>query len=55
MDVWVWFDYGMPGSNHYTVMVDGKPYDHFCSTKRLTWSEEGDIADGYREALTCYV
>lgn len=37
----------------YTVMVDGQIYDTFESkTDPLTWSQQWDVAAGYREALT---
>lgn len=41
------------GITWYTVMVDGKPYDHMTLLKgpRLTFSQMDDIAQGYREGL----
>lgn len=37
----------------YVVMVDGKPYDSFdTSGNPLTWTEQWDVAEGYREGLT---
>lgn len=36
----------------YTVMVDGKPYDTFESRTSITWSQQWDVAAGYRDALT---
>ena len=39
------------GLNAYVVMVDGKVYDTFTSSKRLSWSQMDDVARGYREAL----
>lgn len=37
----------------YRVMVNGKEYDrmHLNFGPRLTWAQQKDIADGYREAL----
>lgn len=43
--------YGM-GFYVYTVMVDGKPYDQFDSKTSITWSQQWDVAAGYRDALT---
>lgn len=39
----------------YRVMVDYRPYDEFVSDKSLTWSQQDDVAAGYREALDGYV
>ena len=39
------------GINLYLVMVNGKIYDQMTATRRLSWSEQHDIIDGYREAL----
>lgn len=50
IDVYV-ADHAGGGINYYVVMVDGNPYDDFTSTKMLTWSEQWDIAEGYKEAL----
>lgn len=50
-DVWVSVVSG-GGPWVYVVMVDGKPYDEMTSTRALTWSEQADIASGYREALS---
>lgn len=39
---------------HYQVWVDGKIYDHMTMTPGhppLTWSQQWDVANGYREAL----
>ncbi len=44
-------DHAGGGINLYIVMVNSKPYDELISTKRLTWSEQWDIAAGYKEAL----
>lgn len=49
-DVYV-ADHAGGGINYYVVMVNGKPYDEMTSRKRLTWSEQWDIAAGYKEAL----
>ncbi len=46
-DVWV----DEPSPKSYVVMVNGLPYDHLTSSKRLTHSERVDIARGYAEAL----
>lgn len=48
-------DHAGGGINYYVVMVDGKPYNDFFSTKRLTWTEQWDVAQGYKEALDRYV
>lgn len=37
---------------HYQVWVDGRVFDTFDSTTPLTWSQQWDVAAGYREALT---
>ena len=37
--------------HHYTVMVNGEVYDQFTSSQRLTFTEEYDVAAGYKEAL----
>lgn len=48
----VWLkDYSGYGVYYYVVMVDGKQYDKFVSTKPLTLSEQIDIAAGYKEGL----
>lgn len=39
------------GINYYVVMVNGEAYDAFFSKRRLTWSEQWDVAAGYKEAL----
>ena len=49
-DVYV-ADHAGGGINLYIVMVNGKSYDQLISSKRLTWSEQWDIAAGYKEAL----
>lgn len=52
MDVGVWLNYWYGKQHHYTVEVEGKPYDHFVSNDGpLTYSEQRDVAAGYREAL----
>lgn len=51
MRVWV-EDNSYGGFNHYRVMVDGKPYDEFVSTERLTFSQMFDVASGYEEWFT---
>ena len=43
-----------PGINIYRVMVDYVKYDEFVSSEPLTWSEQLDVAAGYREALDGY-
>jgi len=48
--VWV-KDYSAFGVYCYAVMVDGKRYDVFTSTKPVTLSEQIDIAAGYKEGL----
>lgn len=35
----------------YRIYVDGTKYDEFFSKTRLTWSEQNDVVDGYREGL----
>lgn len=44
--------------NHplYQVWVDGAVYDSMLANfgPPLTWSQQWDIADGYREALSAY-
>lgn len=40
------------GTYHYIIMADGKVYDQFSSTRRLTHSEMNDVEAGYREVLT---
>lgn len=49
-DVYV-ADHAGGGINYYVVMVNGKPFDDMFSSKRLTWSEQWDIAAGYKESL----
>ena len=51
LTVEVWLDYHYGGMWAYSVMVEGKPYDHFISNKPLTHSDHIDVANGYREAL----
>jgi hypothetical protein len=51
-DVEVWLDWHYGKQHGYSVVVDGKPYDHFVSNRGpLTYSEQRDVASGYREAL----
>lgn len=46
---------GGAGINRYVVMVDGKVYDELISsTGPLTSAQQGDVAAGYRDALTGY-
>lgn len=47
-------DHASGGVNYYIVMVNGKKFDDFFSTKMLTWSQQWDIAEGYKEALDAY-
>jgi len=35
----------------YRVMVNGVKRDEFFTKTRLTWSEQTDVAAGYREGL----
>lgn len=49
-DVYV-ADHAGGGINYYVVMVNGQPYDDMTSSKRLTWTQQWDIAAGYKEAL----
>jgi hypothetical protein len=51
MDVWV-EDNCSGGINLYVVMVDGRQYDSFISTDRLTHGQMVDVANGYEEALS---
>jgi hypothetical protein len=52
MDVEVWMDWHYGKQHAYTVMVEGKPYDHFISNDGpLTYSQQRDVAAGYQEAL----
>ena len=56
MNVWVEEEkmWGLPYIL-YRVMVDGKEYDRMSllliNNHPLTWSQQQDIADGYKEAL----
>lgn len=49
-DIWI-DDCSAGGIYYYIVMVDGKKYDEFVSSRHLTWSEQTDVAAGYREYL----
>lgn len=52
MDVEVWLDFHYGKTHMYSVIVDGKPFDHFTSNDGpLTYSQQYDVAAGYREAL----
>lgn len=42
------------GAYYYIVIVNGEVYDKMISTKPLSYSEQGDIAKGYQEALSNY-
>lgn len=44
-------DHSAYGTYFYVVIVNGQPYDTLRPTERLTWTEQCDIADGYREAF----
>lgn len=44
-------DHAYGGYNLYVVMVNGKPYAELVARHRLTWSQQADIAAGYREAF----
>jgi hypothetical protein len=48
MDVYVSEDHP-----HYQVWVDGRIYDQFSARfgPPLTWSQQWDVADGYRQGL----
>lgn len=52
-DVYV-ADNSYGGIYYYIVYVDGQPYDRMDSSVSLTWSQQADIAAGYREALSYY-
>ena len=36
----------------YRVMVDGQLHKEIRSTEYLTWSQQSDIAAGFKDALT---
>ena len=57
MDVYVREEWTYGGQAYYTVWVDGQLYDNFTLTKKplLTWSQQIDVANGYKEALEHYV
>ena len=50
MDIYV-SEAGGSGIWIYQVWVDGEIYDQFTTSRSLTWSQQNDIAKGYREAL----
>lgn len=55
IDVEVWLDFHYGKMYYYSVMVDGKPYDHFTSRSgALTWKQLRDVAAGYQEALSAH-
>ena len=35
----------------YQVWVDGKVFKHFYSDSALTWSQQDEVATGFREAF----
>ena len=51
--VWV-NDCSAGGMYLYLVMYGHEVYDQLVSTRPLSWSQQADIASGYREALENY-